>query len=110
MPYLGNYDELPAEELEREPLTFTLAGRDWTAVADVPVGLVFDLAEKQDLEDADAYLAFRDFLLHVVIPEQRDEFLVALKGAGLKQLIRLVQGVMAAVTGGPTSAPASSPA
>lgn len=105
MPNLGDFDH---DDDAGEELTFTLAGRVWHAVGDVPAGIVFDLAEKESLEDASAWIAFRDFLAGVVIEDERAEFLVAVQQVGLKRLLRVTQAVLAAVTGRPTQPPASS--
>lgn len=104
MPSLGDFDAARAAHTG-EQFTFTLAGREWSVVPDVPAFAVFDLADVQELADADAWTAFRDFLIGIIDPTQRDEFVPALRdaGVGIGTLLQVVKAVMEAVTARPTS-------
>jgi hypothetical protein len=102
-----DFDAARAENV-REPLTFRLAGRDFT-IERVPAGPLLDLASNSDLRDTDALAAFGRFLIALVVPEQRDAMREALDDTDLPMLLELVRWVVEEATGSPLSEPSVSP-
>lgn len=113
-----DFNAARAESAQADPDTFDLGyqqdgtPRTWT-VGRVPASMLFDMAEKAELADADALLIFRGFLAAIVVPDQRDEFLAMLAdsqlGASMGELFDIVQWVISEQTGRPFVNPSSSP-
>lgn len=95
-------------EVQSEPLTFRLAGRDFT-IERVPAGPLLDLAAHAGDTDAAAMAAFSRFLHALVIPSQRDDLVAALADVDLSTLFELVQWVIEEQTGRPLASPSPLP-
>lgn len=102
-----DFDAARAENVG-EPLTFRLAGRDFT-IERVPVGPLLDLAAQSDLSGAEAMAAFARFLVTLVVEEQRDEMRAALDDTDLETVFGIAQWVIEEVTARPLGQSSGSP-
>ena len=91
-----------------DPLSFRLGGTTFTCLPEIPAGPMLKLARHADSIDADALRLFGEFLLAVVIPEQRDEFEAALDRVGLPTLLSVVQWLIEEAIGRPLPSASSS--
>lgn len=102
-----DFDAARAENVG-DPLTFRLAGRDFT-IERVPAGPLLELAEVSELEGAAALKAFAHFLGVLVIPADRDELRNALDEVELSDVFTIVQWVVEEATARPLSRRSDSP-
>lgn len=102
-----DFDAARAENVG-DPLTFRLAGRDFT-VTRLPAGPLLDLANDADLEGAAAFAAFSKFLLKIVADEHEDEMRAALNESDLMVVFDVVRWVIEESTARPLSEQASVP-
>ena len=98
-------------EASGTPIEFHLADdRVWHTNPAVQAGAIFDLAELAEAEDAGAFTAFRDFLGSVIQPDERDDFLTALRDVPLRVVIEVARWIITESTAGDFTAPSPSPA
>ena len=102
-----DFDAARAEHVG-DPLTFRLAGRDFT-IERIPAGPLLELSAQSDQEGAAAMAAFARFLGVLVVPDQRDELRNALDEVELQTVLEIVQWVVGEATARPLARPSSSP-
>ncbi len=115
-----DFDALRRERQRQAPttakdVTFTLGGVTFTCVKTVPSGLIFDIAAapEYDVNPLGALVGLRDFIMHIVVPEQREAFLEMLRGpddpADFETLEELARYLSEEYLGRPTVPSSASP-
>lgn len=106
---VDRFRDFDAALAESEPLTFKLGGTLFTCLPEIPAGPVLRLARHADTIDAEAFVVFHQFLLSVIVPEQRDALELALDNTGLGTLLDLIQWLIEEATGRPLPGASSLP-
>lgn len=110
-------------EATAEPITFTITGRDgsvskpFTLEDDLAAMPLLDLAVMADQQDRDeaneleTVLAFRNFLRSILVPQDVDRFerTVRDKRLAFPDLLPIVQWAVSELAGRPTKRPSDSP-
>lgn len=109
---MSRYRDFDAARAEHaaEPLTFRLAGRDFTTLPVIPAAVLLDLAAHSGQEvNGEAFHLFGECIRSLVVPEQRDAMNEALHEIGVDEMFAVVHWVMEELTGRPLDSAASSP-
>lgn len=112
---MGRHKDFDAARAEHagEPLTFTLGGREWHCVTDLPITPVLDVADVLDLDEMDpaAMRAITSLLTCVVVPDEREAFTETLRteGVGIRTLMEVISWAMEELSGRPLPSASPSP-
>ena len=86
-------------EANREPLSFRLAGRDFTTHSYLPAGPLLDLAVNGDKEGVEAFQAYAEFLDAYIV--ERDALKAALREVEWPTVAAVVSWLVAEATAAP---------
>jgi len=108
-----------AREVQGEPLTFSLGGREWRTRKRMPFALLATLAKEATRGGIEFFDAFSDLVINAVAQDQREEFRAMLyalpeddEGEAVIEfadLAAVARELVTRLTGSPFDAPSGSP-